>query len=112
MLCPFDLSQTLYRLDVWERDAPWSAVKQLRTVVETEYSVDDVFDTILRHFHVEGGLTDYYANKGHKSDAVKMAAGSQYYLLLVQEQNIASCLQYREIPLPWYVIFCASAVNF
>ena len=87
-------------------------MKQLRTVVETEYSVDDVFDTILRHFHVEGGLTDYYANKGHKSDAVKMAAGSQYYLLLVQEQNIASCLQYREIPLPWYVIFCASAVNF
>jgi len=26
------------------RDVPWSSVKQLRTVLETEYSIDDIFD--------------------------------------------------------------------
>ena len=75
-------------------------MKQLRSVVETEYSVDEVFDCLCYNF--ERGEVSKLANKTN-SEAVKMAAGSIFTLGLVRELNAVTGVVYREVPFPWYV---------
>ena len=80
----------------------WSQAKQLRTMVETELSVDDVFDYLKRDI---GGTKFKEDVKRHgKSEKLKqIAAGSQAYPFVVKERNAATTLLYRQLPLPWYV---------
>ena len=93
------------RLDVWQRDVPWSPVKQLRTVVETDNSVDDVFAYLLDSF--DSAVTGKY----YRSESMKAASGahSRFQLFMVTNANAATRVEYREIGLPWYVtVWCAS----
>ena len=81
---------------------PWSQAKQLRTVLETELSVDDVFDDIF--FSVASTAFEKGIKRHGKSKKIKeMAAGSQAFPFVVKGANIATALLYRQIPLPWYV---------
>ena len=93
----------LGRVDVWHRDVPWSSVKQLRTAIETEHSVDDVFDSLVYNFEEE--RMSKTAKKYGKTKALKMVGGFRVCLLVAMELNTASCLQYRVMPLPWYVTY-------
>ena len=68
--------------------------------METEYSVDEVFDCLGKRFEYRRWKD--VVNKIN-SEAVKMAAGSHISLLFVRERNAAMHLQYREVPFPWYV---------
>ena len=81
---------------------PWSQAKQLRTVVETELSVDDVFDYLL--FSLASTAFQESIKRHGKSKKIKqIAAGSEAYPFVVKEENTATSLLYRQIPLPWYV---------
>ena len=90
------------RLDVWQRNVLWSQAKQLRTMVETELSVDDVFD------YLKGDVGSSKFKEGvkrhGKSEKLKqIAAGSIVHPFLVRDRNTATTLHYRQLPLPWYV---------
>ena len=92
------------RLDVWHRNVPWSRTKQLRTVVETELSVDDIFDCWLSEF--EANNNSFYERiKRHarSTNLRKVAAASQAYAFILNTHNTSTCLLYRYINLPWYV---------
>ena len=70
--------------------------------METELSVDDVFDYLV----CDIGSTKFkeVIKRYGKSKSLKqLAAGSQVYPFVVEERNTATSLQYRQIPLPWYV---------
>ena len=78
-------------------------MKQLRTAIETDHSVDDVFDSLAYTF--ERDRLSKLVKEYDKTKAVQMAAAFRVRLLLVQELNTLSCLQYRVMRLPWYVTF-------
>ena len=79
---------------------PWSSVKQLRTVLETEYSIDDIFDGIL-HIFVSVDNVAKKLEKDAKSEKVKEAIGLAIKAFVVTDQNTGTSLYYREVPLPW-----------
>ena len=90
------------RLDVWQRNVLWSQAKQLRTMVETELSVDDVFDYFKSN--LGGGKFGEVIKRYGKSKKLKqIAAGSIVHPFIVRERNTATTLHYRQLPLPWYV---------
>ena len=99
------IASHLDRLDVWHRNVPWSQAKQLRTVLETELSVDDIFDCWLSEF--EANLDDkcYERIKRHARSTKlrKVASSSQAYPFILNTHNTSTCLLYRYINLPWYV---------
>ena len=68
--------------------------------METEYSVDEVFDCLYDRFPKR--TIEDIADKAD-SEAVKVATGSSFRLFIVQELNAATHVQYREVPFPWYV---------
>ena len=80
---------------------PWSSVKQLKTVLETEYSIDDVFDVRL-HFFGKADLSEKRKKGAYaKSKKAKQAHGLFSMPLVVIDQNAATSLYYREVSLPW-----------
>ena len=96
------IASHLDRLDVWHRNVPWSQAKQLRTVVETELSTDDVFDYFLRSAS-QNEARDAIRRHGKSKKLKKMAAGRQALPFRVIERNALTVLFYRYVPLPWYV---------
>ena len=72
----------------------------MRTVVETENSVDDVFAYLL------DTLGGRFTVKYYKSGALKKAAGVDCRLQLFNDMNAdaGTRVEYREIGLPWYVL--------
>ena len=86
---------------------PWSSVKQLRTVLETEYSVDDIFDGQLHLFaeitFAEGSDFAKKLKKDAQAKSKKAGAAHGLYVFpfVVTEQNTGTALAYRELPLPW-----------
>ena len=99
-LHPFDLPK-LDRLDVMQRKVPWSSAKQLRTVLETEYSANDVFDSLIEIYDVS--TVDEYATSESQPKAVQKMIGHRIPLLKVSDLNVQACMEYREFPFPWYV---------
>ena len=101
---PLSHSLSLYekRLDIWQRDVPWSSVKQLRSVAETEFSTDDVFDKLINNFRT-GEIAKEGVKAHSKSKKVEQAHGSDMivYPFRYAEQDTGTKLQYRKIPLPW-----------
>ncbi len=102
-LCLSSISLHRYRLEIWQRDVPWSATKQLRTVLETEYSIDDIFDGQLIPFEEPVSNVHKHLQKDAeaKSKKAKHAYGFHLFPFLVREQNTATSLYYREVPVPW-----------
>ncbi len=99
-LHPFDLPK-LDRLDVMQRKVPWSSAKQLRTVLETEYSANDVFESLIETYDVS--TVDDYATSESQSEAVQKMIGHRIPLLRVSDLNTQAFMEYREFPFPWYV---------
>ena len=90
------------RLDIWHRDVPWSSVKQLRSVAETEVSVDDVFDKLIDNFRT-GEITEKGAKAHSKSKKFVQAFTSIVYPFIYAQQDTGTKLLYSKVPLPWYV---------
>ena len=86
---------------MWQRDVPWSSVKQLRTVLETEYSVDDIFDAMVDIFGSMKLSNKLQKDAQAKSEKAKEAYGFHQYAFLVTDQNTGTTLLYRAVPLPW-----------
>ena len=96
------IASHLDRLDVWHRNVPWSQAKQLRTVVETELSVDSLFDSL--HFSFGGnGFARVVEKYGLSKKIKKITAGAKVQPFIFKERNSVVGLLYRQIPLPWYV---------
>ncbi len=68
----------------------------MRTVLETNFSVEDVFD----------GLASYVKADTRNTRSKLLKKGIRDMKLFhLKERNTNTCLYYRETPLPWYVIF-------
>ena len=80
---------------------PWSSVKQLRTVLETEYSIDDIFYGQLHFFSEMCFKEKYNKDAQAKSEKAKEAYGLLANPFSVSDQNAATDLYYQEVPLPW-----------
>ena len=86
---------------------PWSSVKQLRTVLETEYSVDDIFDGQIHFLELElrvrsSALVEKVKrHQFSKSKKAEQADGFTCKPFVVTDQNTWTSLYYREVPLPW-----------
>ena len=74
--CTSSISSHRYRLDIWQRDVPWSSVKQLRTVLETEYSIDDVFGGIIDNFFAST-MSSTFSEKVRRDVHTKSEAAKQ-----------------------------------
>ena len=99
----FSIVSHRYRLDIWQRDVPWSSVKQLRTVLETEYGIDHIFDGQLASTTPSTTSKKLGKDAQAKSEKANRAYGltSMLYPFSVAEQNTGICLHFREVPLPW-----------
>ena len=89
------------QLDVYERVVNWSAVKQLRSVVETELACDDIFEFIAKTLQ-----TDKTAKKMKKLAAsnareAEVFNGTRVTVFFSREENCATQIFYQEVPLPW-----------
>ena len=86
------------RLDIWQRDVPWSPVKQMRSVVQTTFSLDDVFDHLCNFKKLQ------FKHRVHRhvsSEKVKKATGVVVYPfthLKQDNKNTATKVQYRIMP--------------
>ena len=80
---------------------PWSSVKQLRTVLETEYSIDDIFDGQMHFFAGTGTAEKLKKDAKAKSEKAEQAGGHLVRPFLVITQNTGTASYYREMPLPW-----------
>ena len=84
---------------MWQRDVPWSSAKQLRSVVETEYSMNEIFDYMLYSFG--RSLITRYGLQQKKSQAFKDLVGFRVHLVHVKEADTGTRLEYRELAFPW-----------
>ena len=73
----------------------------MRTVVETECSVDDIFD-MLKAESVEASTKKYTDGRAF-SEKLKAADKVVVVLFQIQELNATTSVRYRELSLPWYV---------
>ena len=85
------------QINVWERDVPWSSVKQLRSTVETEFSCDEVFENLCakhgqRHIH--------YARRARTVEAEKVLMGDEHFPIKIIEEDGLTCLMVKTFPLP------------
>ena len=71
--------------------------------METECSIDDVFDAILHSYFVtERKISENVKKEAQaKSEKANAALGFIVTPFLVTDQNTGSSLYYRELPLPW-----------
>ena len=101
-LNPFPPYFSLYenRLDIWQRDVPWSSTKQLRSVAETEFSVDDVFNKLINNFRT-GEIVNEAAKAHSKSKKLEQNYRSRVYPFCYAQQDTGTKLLYRKVALPW-----------
>ena len=87
------------QLDVHERTVVWSQSKQLRSVVETSISCEEVYDNLLYTF---GGnsFVESFAKKLRKAEADVANAGTYHPFCHIGDLS-ATALMVKEIPFPW-----------
>ena len=86
------------QLDVYERRVPWSKAKQLRSVVQTTFTCDDVFGWLLAGMGVTMGKA--FQAKLSKAQREAFQAAKHYPFVDVGE-NSATTLMLRDLPFPW-----------
>ena len=72
--------------------------------METEYSIDDIFEGLLHFFRkqdLSSQLKKDAFNRRAKSEKAEHAYGLYVKPFVVTDQNTATSLYYREFPLPW-----------
>ena len=70
-------------------------------MLETEYSIDDIFDGQLHFFSKRRFKEKYKKDAQAKSEKAKEAYGLLANPFSVSDQNAATDLYYQEVPLPW-----------
>ena len=65
------------QLDVYARDVEWSKVKQYRTVTETRFTCEEVFDFLLLHF--DNDYVDEQFRKSIPEEQVKSMVSQKYF---------------------------------
>ena len=73
----------------------------MRTVLETEYSIDDIFDVQLHLFGRLDLSKKLKKDAKAKSEKAGQADGFSCSPFQVTDQNTGTALYYREVPLPW-----------
>ena len=69
--------------------------------METEYSIDDIFDARLHFFLTEGIAEKLKKDAKAQSEKAGQADGFSCSPFQVTDQNTGTALYYREVPLPW-----------
>ena len=89
------------QLDVYEREVAWSAVKQVRTVVETsEFSCDEVFD-LFRDQYASTHFGELQNQTGSDDERKAVAGGMEVHPLVIKSEDNVLGLYYKELPFPW-----------
>ena len=88
------------QVDVYERKVQWSAVPQLRSVVEAAFTCDEVFEFLRNNFEVSAESQKLAEMVEHGAEA-RAAEGRVIYPFSVVEEDFAICLRYQEVLLPW-----------
>ena len=89
------------QIEVYERTVEWSAVKQMRAVVETDFSCEDVFDSAIKGFEVTERSMSKLSEIARGADEEIAISGFVYIAYEETSQNGVIALCYREIPFPW-----------
>ena len=100
------------QLDVYQKEVDWSSSKQLRSVLDTELSVDDIFDYMVDEWtrvptfakRVKGGLYEHAAKHAASAKVEETSTGFKVNPLLRIEKDAVLVIQYRVTPMPWYVL--------
>ncbi len=87
------------QLDVYEREVKWSKVKQLRSVVETEFTCDEVFDHLLAT--VQGPIMHEVFREGLTKDQMAAFSSSEVYPFVSIAEDSVIVVLWKEIPFPW-----------
>ena len=87
-------------MSIYQRDVPWSSIKQMRTVVETEPNVDDVYEYLLSSFRY-ATLRRHYTEKLGMSKQVSKAAAHEINPFVCVERNAGIKIQYKQMRFPW-----------
>ena len=84
------------QLDVYERTVEWSAVKQLRSVVETaDFSCDEMFDFLSDDIRHRSNLSmSRFQNKA-------WAGGQEHRQFVLESKNSVLTLYFKVVPFPW-----------
>ena len=69
--------------------------------METEFSVDDVFDYLIKDFQKDIASSSADAASNLQTERLKAAYKKQIVPFILVQQDTATKLQYREIALPW-----------
>ncbi len=89
------------QLDVYERKVEWSAVKQMRTVVQTsEFSCDEVFD-FFRDQYITVSIGRLQRQTASAAERKAVAGGFEVYPFVLKSKDNVLGLFYKELPLPW-----------
>ena len=84
------------QLDVYSRNVPWSEANQLRSVVKTEFALDDIFDYLCT-----GSVTKLWKESG-ETEVQRSAMNSKgTFLFRKREADTFIRILYQTMPLPW-----------
>ena len=90
------------QLDVYERTVHWSSVKQMRSVVECDFSTDEVFEHLISGVAGSGiNAIQRLARKTGSESQRKGGSGRVLYPYSNVDKDVATCLRYAEVPFPW-----------
>ena len=88
--------------DIHQRDVSWSPTKQMRTAIDSELSVKEIFSSLVSNFDDNKiSLSRAVAKTDTGSKALKIAAGEISYPFIEIGQGFATALQYRVVACPW-----------
>ena len=87
------------QIDIYEREVEWSAVKQLRSEVETTFSSGEVFDSLLAEFG-SYAIGKHFLGLMPPEQQTHAATGQHYLLVTVGDFGVTGILL-RDIPFPW-----------
>ena len=88
------------QIDVHEREVEWSGSKQYRSVVETTFSCDDVFDAFLLSFGQSIMSKEFAATLSGDQKTALYEAKYVYPFIEVGDDS-ATALLLRTLPFPW-----------
>ena len=87
------------QLDVYEREVDWSNASQLRTAVETGFTIENIFESLVGNFAKETGFEKSYADESTR--ALNKADASSHFVFVAKAVHSITALNYREIHFPW-----------
>ena len=87
------------QLDVYARKVDWSKAEQLRSVVETEFTCDKVFDHLLAIF--TGSMMGEAFRNALTSHQARSHDGNRAYPFVSVDKDSVTALMLQDVPFPW-----------